>query len=229
MGELLDSSEEKAVSVAAFQAHVRSYLQALDGDVAIWEVGNEVNGNWTGPYASGRGEADARPTKTSPPPVASARSRCTPTTSAPTTAATAKPSSRRCSSANATCRAPWRQGLDYVLLSYYPTQCGGHEPSAAGSGRLSGTAARAVPERRARLRRGGPAQASQQAHARPGAADHAVGLLAGARASPTTSAATSGGTPPRTCSDRTRCSRGRSMKPSKRRRMCCSRPRPHCS
>jgi hypothetical protein len=50
MGELLDSSDEKKISTEAFQARVRSFLAALGSDVDIWEVGNEVNGNWTGPY-----------------------------------------------------------------------------------------------------------------------------------------------------------------------------------
>src|SRR5277367_3150473 len=50
MGELLDSSDEKSISTEAFQARVSSYLATLSGVVDIWEVGNEVNGNWTGPY-----------------------------------------------------------------------------------------------------------------------------------------------------------------------------------
>ena len=50
MGELLDSSDEKAISVAGFQARAESYLHALGAGVSIWEIGNEVNGNWTGPY-----------------------------------------------------------------------------------------------------------------------------------------------------------------------------------
>src|SRR5262249_26009853 len=50
MGELLDSSDEKSLSTDAYQARVQEYLGALSGSVDIWEVGNEVNGNWTGPY-----------------------------------------------------------------------------------------------------------------------------------------------------------------------------------
>ena len=48
MGELLDSSDERSISTAAFQAHVEEYLASLSNDVDIWEVGNEVNGDWTG-------------------------------------------------------------------------------------------------------------------------------------------------------------------------------------
>jgi hypothetical protein len=39
MGELLDSSDEKAISVAAFRARAESYLRALGGQVSIWEIG----------------------------------------------------------------------------------------------------------------------------------------------------------------------------------------------
>jgi len=50
IGELLDSSDEKAITVAGFQARAESYLHALGARVSIWEIGNEVNGSWTGPY-----------------------------------------------------------------------------------------------------------------------------------------------------------------------------------
>jgi hypothetical protein len=50
MGELLDSSDEKKISVRGFGARVESYLRTLGSRVDIWEIGNEVNGDWTGPY-----------------------------------------------------------------------------------------------------------------------------------------------------------------------------------
>ena len=50
MGELLDSSDEAGISTARLAERVRSYLSALGGKVDLWEIGNEVNGNWTGPY-----------------------------------------------------------------------------------------------------------------------------------------------------------------------------------
>ena len=53
MGELLDSSDAKHIGVASFQQRVESYLSVLGATVGIWEVGNEVNGDWTGPYADG--------------------------------------------------------------------------------------------------------------------------------------------------------------------------------
>ena len=66
LGELLDSSDEKAISVAGFQARVESYLHTLGHQVSIWEIGNEVNGNWTGPTPRSR-RSSPRPTTTSRP------------------------------------------------------------------------------------------------------------------------------------------------------------------
>ena len=37
----------------AFQSRVQSYLATLGASVGIWEIGNEVNGNWTGTCATG--------------------------------------------------------------------------------------------------------------------------------------------------------------------------------
>jgi len=52
MGELLDSSESRKIGVAAYARRVASYLAAFDGLVDVWEIGNEVNGDWTGRYGT---------------------------------------------------------------------------------------------------------------------------------------------------------------------------------
>jgi hypothetical protein len=53
MVELLDSGEAKSVSANAYRTRVQSYVSTLGSSVDTWEIGNEVNGNWTGPYATG--------------------------------------------------------------------------------------------------------------------------------------------------------------------------------
>lgn len=58
MGELLDSSDATSISTSAYQARVEDYLDTLGSSVDIWEIGNEVNGNWTGPYAAGAAKVD---------------------------------------------------------------------------------------------------------------------------------------------------------------------------
>jgi hypothetical protein len=127
MGELLDSSDEKAISVAAFQTRVESYLRTLGGQVSIWEIGNEVNGNWTGPYPTvaaklteAYDDVAATGAKTAltlyannfgPDHCGDGRAELTPV---------------QFSSRYVPARV--RAGISYVLLSYYPTQCGGREP-----------------------------------------------------------------------------------------------------
>jgi hypothetical protein len=48
MGELLDSSSVKSVSAAAYHTRTANYLAKLGSKVDLWEVGNEVNGEWLG-------------------------------------------------------------------------------------------------------------------------------------------------------------------------------------
>ena len=129
MGELLDSSDEKAISVTAMQERVRSYLQALAPDVDLWEIGNEVNGNWTGPY-----ETVAAKLVSTYEQVAAAGATTALTLYAnsfgPDHCGDGESELTPLQFTRAYVPANVADGLDYVLLSYYPTQCGGREPSA---------------------------------------------------------------------------------------------------
>lgn len=49
MGELVDSSDFRRYSLAAYRARTRSYYAALGDQIDLWEIGNEVNGEWLGP------------------------------------------------------------------------------------------------------------------------------------------------------------------------------------
>jgi hypothetical protein len=51
VGQILDSSEMRHWSVAAFERRTREYVDALP-EVDEWETGNEVNGNWLGSIQS---------------------------------------------------------------------------------------------------------------------------------------------------------------------------------
>ena len=48
MAELLDSEAVKGFSVAAVQQRARTFGAAFKGQVDLWEIGNEVNGDWLG-------------------------------------------------------------------------------------------------------------------------------------------------------------------------------------
>ncbi len=48
MGQLADSTDMRNYSPASYQSRAQGYLQAMKGIVDVWEIGNEVNGNWLG-------------------------------------------------------------------------------------------------------------------------------------------------------------------------------------
>ena len=48
MGELFDSEYIKDYSIDAYKKRVNEYLDMYGEKVKIWEIGNEVNGEWTG-------------------------------------------------------------------------------------------------------------------------------------------------------------------------------------
>ncbi|MGO9487470.1 MAG: hypothetical protein ACLQBB_00400, partial [Solirubrobacteraceae bacterium] len=129
MGELLDSSDEKAISTVAFQARVQSYLATLGGLVDIWEIGNEVNGNWTGPY-----ETVAAKLTEAYEDVSDARRPAALTLYendfGPDHCGDGEAEPTPVQFSERYVPAGVAAGLDYVLLSYYPTECGGRLPDA---------------------------------------------------------------------------------------------------
>ncbi len=129
MGELLDSSDEQSISTEAFQARVESYLRTLGSDVGIWEVGNEVNGNWTGSYP----DVAAKLTEAYED-VAAAGDATALTLYAnnfgPNNCGDGPAELTPLQFAQQYVPSQVADGLDYVLLSYYPTQCHRIEPSS---------------------------------------------------------------------------------------------------
>lgn len=49
MGQPLDSVFTKNFSIPQYRDRMASYMDRLKGIVDIWEIGNEVNGDWSGP------------------------------------------------------------------------------------------------------------------------------------------------------------------------------------
>jgi hypothetical protein len=126
MGELLDSSDETAISTAQFRERVTSYLSVLGNDVDLWEIGNEVNGDWTGPYLVVSAKLTAAYEEVA---AAGGRTALTLYYNAGCGDGAAELSplafSRRY------VPAAVRDGLDYVFLSYYEDDCGGRRPAPA--------------------------------------------------------------------------------------------------
>ena len=51
IGELVDSSDMTRYTRQQYHDRTAQYLSALGNQVDIWEIGNEVNGKWTGEYS----------------------------------------------------------------------------------------------------------------------------------------------------------------------------------
>jgi len=126
MALLLDSSDEQHISAADEHTRVASYLAAFAGAIDVWEIGNEVNGNWLGPVSDVVAKfVDAYS-------QAAALGKSTALTLYDNIGCGDGPSelgpldfSARYVPANV------RNGLTYVLLSYYEGECNGVRPDAA--------------------------------------------------------------------------------------------------
>jgi hypothetical protein len=119
----LDSSEMAKVDSAQAGERARRYLDALQDAAPTWEVGNEVNGDWVGADPVGKIEAmfDA----------ARAYGKKTALTFYYENPATPGHDMLPWIDAHIPAGHRLRTGLDYVLVSYYEDQNGGHRLSQA--------------------------------------------------------------------------------------------------
>jgi hypothetical protein len=117
MGEILDSAYVRQFSVTQFQQRVNSYLDTWGRYVKIWEICNECNGEWLG------GTADVVAKMTYAYDAAKARGFITALTLYYNQGCWSDSANEmfRWTSANVPFRM--RQGLDYVLISYYEDDC----------------------------------------------------------------------------------------------------------
>lgn len=132
MGELLDSSDMGKVTVQSYAARAQKYFDALKSVVDIWEIGNEINGDWLGRSAMAKAEAAHD--------VIKAGGGVT----ALTLFYTGEAGQSNCFDGTNMSMSQWvhrnfqlgvdvshrdpdvekmRQTLDYALVSWYPTQC----------------------------------------------------------------------------------------------------------
>ncbi len=119
----LDSSDMKKLDAGQAGERARRYLEALQDAAPIWEVGNEVNGNWVGtdPVAKIEAMYDA----------AKAYGKQTAVTFYYENPATPGHDMLPWIDANIPAGHRLRSGLDYVLVSYYEDQNGGHQLTQA--------------------------------------------------------------------------------------------------
>jgi hypothetical protein len=136
MAEPVDSSEVTGYTPGQYAARFRRYIGSFGKKILIWEVGNEVNGDWLGPPAEVRTDIEGAYHA-----VRRAGGRTALTlVYQPGCAATGM-------FAWATRYIPrdMRLGLDYVLVSYYEEDCNNYRPGAAEWTRVFGRLRRIFP------------------------------------------------------------------------------------
>ena len=122
MGEILDSAYVKQYSVDAYKARAVEYVGALGGFVDIWEVGNEINGEWLGDTATVVAKM------TSAYDVVKTNGYRTALTLYYNQDCWSRADHEMFAWAGANVPDRMKQGLDFVLVSYYEDDCNGLQP-----------------------------------------------------------------------------------------------------
>ena len=122
MGEIVDSEGVARIGVDAYRARARDYLDVLGPDVDVWEVGNEVNGEWLGSTPEVVDKISAAYEE------AAARGVRTALTLHYSEGCMRAVDHEMIRWAEANVPAAMRTGLDRVFVSYYEDDCAGPRP-----------------------------------------------------------------------------------------------------
>jgi len=122
MGEILDSAYVKRFSVTGYLNRTTRYLDSMGDIIHIWEVGNEVNGEWLGTTASVVAKI------TGAYDLVKARGKVTALTLYYNEDCWSRRSNEMFTWAQNNIPARMKQGLDYVLVSYYEEDCNDLRP-----------------------------------------------------------------------------------------------------
>lgn len=125
LGEILDSSYVPAYTLAQYTARVQEYLAAHGNTVDIWEVGNEINGDWLGPTS------DVVAKMTSAYNLVKTAGKRAALTLYYTAPGYTDAAHEMFNWAQANIPATMKSGLDYVLVSYYEQDNGNKRPTPA--------------------------------------------------------------------------------------------------
>lgn len=132
MGELLDSFYVSQYSPAEYEARVTEYLDALGDTVTIWEVGNEINGEWVcaqdAEACTPAQTADVVAKMQTAFALVEARGGTTALTLYYNEDCWSSSDNEMFTWADANVPATMRDGLDYVFVSYYEDDCNGLQP-----------------------------------------------------------------------------------------------------
>jgi hypothetical protein len=122
MGELLDSEDVVGIGLPDYLERARRYLDALGDDVDLWEMGNEINGEWLGDSATVVAKVQGALE------LARARGKATAITLHYNEGCSTSADHELFTWVNEQLRARVRDLADYVLLSYYEDHCAGEQP-----------------------------------------------------------------------------------------------------
>lgn len=123
MGELLDSYYVKDYSIAQYKARADEYMNTLGSKVDIWEIGNEVNGEWLGHKDSVKAKINYAYDK------ANQLQYHTALTLYYNKDCWSNPQNEMFRWVNANISTEMKQGLDYVFVSYYEDDCNNLQPN----------------------------------------------------------------------------------------------------
>lgn len=122
MGEILDSAYVRRISVSSYLNRTTRYLDSMGDVIHIWEVGNEVNGEWLGRTADVVAKISGAYD------LVKARGKTTALTLYYNQDCWSRSSNEMFTWAQANIPARMKQGLDYVLISYYEEDCNDLRP-----------------------------------------------------------------------------------------------------
>ncbi|MBI5402044.1 MAG: T9SS type A sorting domain-containing protein [Ignavibacteriae bacterium] len=123
MGELLDSYYMNQYSLAQYVARTNEYVNLLGSKVDIWEIGNEINGEWLGNTADVVAKMDTAYS------IVKAQNKKTELTLYYNQDCWSNPKNEMFYWVNKNVSTKLRNGLDYVLVSYYEDDCNGLQPN----------------------------------------------------------------------------------------------------
>ena len=123
MGEILDSYYMKQYSLQQYTDRVNEYYNALGSKVDIWEIGNEINGEWLGKTA------DVVAKMNSAYNIIKSKGAKTELTLYYNWNCWSNKNNEMFAWANKNISTEMKQNLDYVFVSYYEDDCNGYQPN----------------------------------------------------------------------------------------------------
>ena len=123
MGEILDSYYMSLYSLAQYQARTTEYLNLLGSKVDIWEIGNEINGEWLGNTSDVVAKMNAAYT------IIKAANKKTELTLYYNKNCWSNPANEMFKWVHNNIDTTMKNNLDYVLVSYYEDDCNNLQPN----------------------------------------------------------------------------------------------------